>query len=296
MNNASLFVRRAVLALLILVAAPCGVAIAGTPPVPASTLQPAPEPVVMAPVMLPVPDATGGLPWAGWILVGLAALAGLETAVRGLRAVFGVVAPRTKNTVDDSIRDGLGKVDDTLLDVLHVLRRLAPAAPPAEAKAPDRPPATRLPGMGQGAVAMPIPGSGMHRGPGVLLIALMLGGMATQVSCATAKAAPTVAGHAIVDCAKADAAGIFVLLAQLGAEAVQSALDTDAIDWPAIEASAWAHGKIIGGCAASQFVAALSSKQPAVQGLVAAPDPGREALARLSARWGGVEWRTGAAW
>jgi hypothetical protein len=289
--NASRFARRAALALLILVAAPCGVAIAGSPPVPASTLQPVPEPVVMAPVMLPAPDATSGIPWELWLVIGLAGLAGLETAVRGLRAVFALIAPRTENTVDDSIRDGLGKVDDTLIDVLHALRRLAPG--PA---GPNQPTAVAV-SVDDAAGPKPSPSPklpGLPPVSGVLLIALLLGGMATQVSCATVKAAPPAAGHAIVDCAKADVTGIVLLLAQLGAEAVQSALETDAIDWTAIEASAWAHGKVIGGCAASQFVAALAAKQPDVQGLLAATDPGREALARLSARWGGVEWRTGA--
>lgn len=298
--------RRAALALWILVASPCGMAVAvaadAAPPVPASTLQPVPapvsivleSPVASAPTASDAPaiTATSGIPWELWLVFGLAALAGIETAIRGLRALFGVIAPRTTNTVDDSIRDALGKVDDVMIDVLHTLRRLAPVAtsPVAAAVAVGDPPVAKVP------IPMPIPGPGRWRSPGIVLIALLLGGMATQVSCATVKATAVAAGRAIIECAKEDVrAEIAGITAQLGAEAATSAIDRGAIGWPELEAAAWSNGKIVGGCALAEFVGAWSTKHPDVQGLVAATDPGREALARLSARWGGVEWRTGTA-
>lgn len=175
--------------------------------------------------------------------------------------VLHVVAPRTKTLVDDHWRD---KVDE----VLAFARRVQP---PVDAVAPARKPSS-------------VPGSGV-------LLALLVAGLATQPACATVKAAPKAAGHAVIDCAKADAPAIFVLLAQLGVQSGLDLLNLGVIDWSGFEAKALQHGAVIGGCAASTFVAALSASRPTVQGLLPAPDPGRDALERLRAHWGGVEWQ-----
>ncbi len=127
----------------------------------------------------------------------------------------------------------------------------------------------------------------------VLLLVVGLVG-STQLSCATIKAAPPVAEHAVIDCVRADQAPILELVVQLGVDALTYALHAAPVDWDALEASAWAQGKTTGGCALAQFVRALSTKQPIARALVGSVDPALAALERLRARAGGVQWRTAA--
>ncbi len=122
--------------------------------------------------------------------------------------------------------------------------------------------------------------------------AMLLIVVAMQPACAITKSSVSEVGHVIVECTKADSPRIIATVVDLGVQAALSAIDEAMIDWSALETSAWAQGKEVGGCALATFVAALNEKAPATQGLLAMPDHGQEALARLSARWGGVEWRT----
>ncbi len=116
-------------------------------------------------------------------------------------------------------------------------------------------------------------------GAAALLIVIAL-----QPSCAAVHKAPAAAGHAIADCAKADALPVALLVAQLGTQALLQALDVGKIMWSSLEEQAWAQGEKVGYCAAERFVASLG-KEPVQQGLIAMPDPGEAMLARLRARW-----------
>jgi len=245
----------------------------------------------------PDQDPTGGIPWQAWLAIGLAGLSGIETVLRGMRAALAAIAPHTKTTIDDRARDLVGKLDDDALALLRTLLGMVPASSTATSSRTTSEPldeakaAEVLPSI-SGPTDLPcifvIPGSG------ALLALILAAGITLQPACATIKAVPPVAGHAIVDCAKVDALPILTLVAQLGIQAALQVLDLGKIAWPDIEATAWAEGKVVGGCAADRFVAAMS-KAPVTPGLLATgPAPGEAMLARLSARWGGVEWRSGA--
>lgn len=155
--------------------------------------------------------------------------------------------------------------------IMHSTVRSAPAAPPAASSAAS----------GAGATA---------------LLLIMAGALALQPACATVKAAPGAAKTAVVECAKADSAPIINALAEFAATAALSALNHQAIDWGGIEATAKAHGLVVGGCALTRFVAEIErapKPETAARALVAGPDPaadGRAALVRLSARFDGATW------
>lgn len=124
--------------------------------------------------------------------------------------------------------------------------------------------------------------------------------VAMTAGCATVKAVPAAAGHAIVDCAKAEALPILELVATLGAEALGSALGTGKIDWDGLKGVAKAKGISVGGCAFAAFVAALSKPKTTpeadpgavlrVGGPTLAADA-QAALEQLRGDWGGVEWK-----
>jgi hypothetical protein len=254
------------------------------PSVPTSTLQPVPSPVAADQVIPPAPTTTaarpGGhssLPWEVWVMIALAAIGGVERVLRAARAALGIIAPRTKTTADDSIRDVVARMDDFVIEVRDAISGLVSGSAPRPTTVAAAPEVdtkqVRVVGLGA-------------------LTVLLVAGAVLQSGCSTLKAAPPAAGHAIVDCAKADALPILTLVAQLGVSAALQALELGKIDWSAIEAAAAARGAVVGGCAADRFVAEMSAKQAATPGLLAAgPDPGEAMLARLRARWGGVEWR-----
>lgn len=84
------------------------------------------------PLEADAPPATApGLPTEAWIALVLAALGGIRGIVRGARELFAVIAPRTRNTVDDSIRDVLIRVDDTMREMIGVVRASGPRPAPS---------------------------------------------------------------------------------------------------------------------------------------------------------------------
>lgn len=173
--------------------------------------------------------------------------------------ILHVVAPRTKTTVDDRLRDDID-------EVLAFVRSAPIPAPPTPKIVPPTLP---------------------------MFAVLLLGlGLAMQPSCATVKAAPEVAATAIVDCVKADQAPIITLVVQLAADALTYVLGGGVVDWGALESAAWAQGKVTGGCALAEFVHGLTSKAVASVAHVSQVDPARAALERLRARAGGVHWQT----
>jgi hypothetical protein len=185
----------------------------------------------------------------------------LVAAVLGATSlVLHVVAPRTKNTIDDKVRDDIDEV------LAFIRGRTPPAAPPADT-------ATKLTSL--------------------TLVLLAAGIVAsTQSSCATVKAAPAIAEHAVVDCVRADQAPIIALVVQLAADALTYVLSAGAVDWGALESAAWAQGEVTGGCALAEFVHGVSSKATSVRTLGGSIDPALAALERLRVRAGGVRWQT----
>lgn len=148
------------------------------------------------------------------------------------------------------------------------------------------------------------PQAGRARLTVLILLALGAGvalpAIAALNGCATIKADAKKAEVAAIDCTKADAVAIGAVVAELGTQATVAALGRGSIDWSAIESASWAQGKVIGGCALAEFVAALGKEpapQPSVASLVEPPDPaadGRAALERFRARAGGARWSTSA--
>lgn len=96
---------------------------------------------------------------------------------------------------------------------------------------------------------------------------------------------------ALIDCAKADQGAILGFLTALGVALYREVGTDQEVSWTPIEDKAVARGATIGGCALARFVAELHRDTPAARGLVAAPDPAADALERVRARLGGVEWR-----
>jgi hypothetical protein len=111
--------------------------------------------------------------------------------------------------------------------------------------------------------------------PLVALLAIGAGVMST--SCGV----PAAAGHAVIDCTKADAA-------QLEAAAVRL---LSAPGWAALESEAIAAGETIGGCA---LLAVINRYRPS-QSFAPAPAPApapHDVVERVRAHFGGVTWRT----
>lgn len=212
-------------------------------------------------------------PAPGWSMAEVMALialivAGVHALVEGARAILHFTAPRTKTTLDDRGAELL----DSIHQRLTAIEALLPARPPAQSSTTN------------------------IIGP-IAVLAIVLGLGAGSLSCATLRAAPGAAKTAAIECAKQDAVPIIQLAAQLGAQALIAAIDQGSIDWPALEAAAAVQGKVVGGCALTKFVAALSQaprSDTAARALVAGPDPvadGKAAIARLSARFDGAVWQ-----
>lgn len=161
---------------------------------------------------------------------------------------------------------------------------------PTVAPAPgaDGSPPARSPQAGRAGLAVLVL---LAIGAGAVLPAI-----AASSGCATLKAAPGAAKAAVIDCARADGVAIAAVIAQLGTEAALSALGAGKIDWTGIESAAWGQGKVVGGCALAELVAALGSApatSKTTQSFAASAQPaadGRAALERFRARAGGGQW------
>jgi hypothetical protein len=108
----------------------------------------------------------------------------------------------------------------------------------------------------------------------VILLSIWLG-FALQGSCGPV----TTAGHAVIDCVKADQAQIGAALLKLEASP----------SWDAIEATAIALGETIGGCA---LVALIDQRLSKRTEHVVGGTSGRATLERVRASFGGVTWQT----
>lgn len=160
-------------------------------PPPTSTLQPVPNPIVSARVMSPDPasPADPGIPWQAWILVGLAALGGVEMLLRGARTLLGVIAPHTKTTVDDELRDLVGRMDDFVLEVRDALGGLVPGD------------ASRTATSSRGTSPEPADATKPARVVGLgALLAILVGGAALQPACATVRPRAAAGAKAALDC------------------------------------------------------------------------------------------------
>jgi hypothetical protein len=205
-----------------------------------------------------------------WLVIVLAAIGGLESVLRGGRIVLGVIAPRTKNTLDDRARDTLARMDDAALALLAAARGgLLPKDPPTAPAA--------------------LPQARITAGSKIAMLAVLVMGI-SQMSCAAVSKIPAAAKTAVIECGKADAPALVAVVAELGAQALLSVLKLGHIAWPELEATALAHGKKDGYCAALAFVRAWQAKQPAVQGALAVADQGEIMLEQLRQQWPGVEW------
>jgi hypothetical protein len=73
----------------------------------------------------PVTAVTSSLSWPEWVGIGLAALAGVKALVDALLAFFRYLAPKTKSTVDDTIRDDLQLAHDKLDGLTALVQGIA---------------------------------------------------------------------------------------------------------------------------------------------------------------------------
>jgi hypothetical protein len=198
--------------------------------------------------------------------------------------ILHVVAPRTKATWDDKLRDDLD-------EVLGLVRLLRPTVAPQPSGLAIMPTGQRDPQAGRTEGAL----LAIQAALAVLTCATVLA-MAVLPACATVKRDAAAAKVAIVECAKQDAGPILQLLGKIAAQALTSQINGQVIDWPAIEGSALVRGKIVGGCALTRFVAELAAApkaEVAARGLLAPPDPvadGRALLAKWSKEEGGMTW------
>lgn len=71
--------------------------------------------------------------WAFWVAAGLAGLAGLRAIVTSALDFFKWLAPKTKTTVDDTIRNDLQLAHDKLDALAATVGQLLPSAKPATA-------------------------------------------------------------------------------------------------------------------------------------------------------------------
>lgn len=80
--------------------------------------------VVVASAGAPPPPEPLG--WVEYLGIGLAALAGLETVIKVLLSGFTWLAPRTKTTADDTIRDDLKLAHDKIDALTELVRGVVP--------------------------------------------------------------------------------------------------------------------------------------------------------------------------
>ncbi|HKP07592.1 MAG TPA: hypothetical protein VJU58_10110, partial [Microbacterium sp.] len=176
------------------------------------------------------------------------------------------IAPRTKTTLDDSLRD--------FLDRLLAILRNAPPAPPEPL------PTVRDPQSGRAALAVAV----------AMTIGLVAGSVGyTMLGCATVERAGGAAKSAVVECGKQFAPSAAALLARWG---VKSAI-TGHPDWADIEQTALGLGEGAGVCAVAEFLNAWKhSPAPqvaALGGTTGVVAEGQAVLERLRAHVGGAK-------
>lgn len=234
------------------------------------------------------PDPLSWLTYAG---IAIAAVGGLVKVLEVLLAGLTWLAPRTKTTVDDTIRDDVRVLRDDVKAVLSVVGGLVPATgvPTATSEKPTAP-------------ATPQNVVSIAKAPAMLFV-LLLGALTAQAltGCATIKSDAATIEAGVVTCAKGDIAAAKALGLQLGTEALADLLTgkTSAQIWAQVstdaEAAAKTQGLAVASCGFGGLVAELDKLlhlAPAAgtttQGLTAnaAVDPlagGRAALAAFAA-------------
>lgn len=131
----------------------------------------------------PVGAAALSIPWEAWFIGGLAALAGLESALKGIASAVRAISRLTKTTVDDHIADGLEAADARFVEGLAILRGLRPAASPPSSGPPTGAASTAL---------------------SVLTVITVIVGGGLASSCVAARQRGAAAVGAFFDCEAAD--------------------------------------------------------------------------------------------
>lgn len=229
------------------------------------------------------PSLLDAIPWQAWIVAGLAALAGLETLLKGLSMILHAIAPRTKTPIDDKLAASVDelhdKVDLARTDLAEIAGALVPAAKPA--------PAAPIP------IAV-VPKIG-------ILAVLLLGALALpQVACTAAqvKAEATTAAHDLVNCTgqalgttpKLDDATLVAVVIAAADEKAKCTPAGAKLDWQCVGKDLESEGKVLGGCALVKLLAGSPpppASTPGIAARMADDDPGRAALERFRAKVAG---------
>lgn len=154
--------------------------------------------------------------------------------------ILHVVAPRTKNTIDDQLRDDIDEV------LAYIKPRAAPAEPPSQGAAPKIVP---------------------------MLAALLLGAMALQSACADLQPRERAAAGAgaLLDCEAPTIADVLLELIPLAKQAVMAAISGDGhADTTALRAAAAPLKSDLGRCALATAIAILATPESAAPGAPAA--------------------------
>lgn len=236
----------------------------------------------------PAPDPLG---WLAYAKIALAAGLGAATVLGIIQAGLTWLAPRTKTTVDDTLRDDVRFLHDKLDAALKLLGGLIPAAGvPAALVVPvslaEKPAAPAL------TIAPPLPRD-TQAGVSLLgcMLALALGGAIALAVAACTAAQRTATPHALVDCTAANAAAIGATAGSMRAEKPDGCAVAGVTDWSCVQAKAIAAGLAIGGCAFLEVVT-VADKAPAAAA-PGATGPGRAAFESYRASVaGGAAFRT----
>lgn len=189
----------------------------------------------------------------------------------GASIVLHIVAPRTKNTVDDRIVAGID-------EVLAILRPPTPAIVPGS-------PADLADQMRRGVAKFGGPAGALA------LVVLAIAGS----SCTPAQR--TTAGHAVVDCTAANASAIGGTLAAMRAKPEDGGCAAGTgTNWDCVQSKAIANGVVVGGCAFLELISAELSPVARVASATGEPPPeraGRAAFESYRASIaGGATFRT----
>lgn len=200
-----------------------------------------------------VGTAALAIPWEAWFIGGLAALAGLESALKGIAAAVRAISRLTKTTVDDHIADGLEAADARFVEGLAILRGLRPAASPPSSGPPTR---------AAGAVLS------------VLTVITVIVGGGLAASCAAARQRGGAAVGAFLDCEAADIPPAMLKDAtDLATQAVRNVISgSGSIDASQLKADAALLRSDLGKCALAGAIAAIATPVPTTPGAPAA-DP-----------------------
>lgn len=208
------------------------------------------------------------------IALGLAALAGVETLLRGASMILHAIAPRTKTTFDDKLAEDV----DEIHDKLDMLLKLAP-----------RPPG-----------AVPI----VTGGAAILLV--LLGGLAISQSAAcgsTSKAAGKAVLSDVVDCTTADRVKLETQFGPTVEQALQRATGLDGkVDLPSlteIGRSLEADGWCVLEKEVARLMAAALTRNPSSPAAAAAPLDAEDLAGKLAVmrvhKFGATQFQLGGA-